>query len=60
MPESVHRLVERFEEQHGSYSSGRCTEARLCMDSLDPFFAALGRDSENNRNYVDSYTERFP
>ena len=56
-PAEVVGLVERFEEQHEDYRSGRYNEAQLRQDFLNPFFQALGWDVHNQRGYSEAYGE---
>ena len=56
-PESIQRLVRRFEEQLESYRSNRYNEAQLRREFLDPFFEALGWDIFNKQGYAEAYKE---
>ena len=56
-PETVRQLVQRFEEHHASYRSGRYNETQLRREFLDPLFEALGWDVFNRNNYAETYKE---
>jgi hypothetical protein len=43
-PDSIHQLVDRFEEQRAAYHAGKYNETQLRSDFLNPFFEALGWD----------------
>lgn len=49
VPEGVHRLVERFDRERGSYLSGSYNEAQVRVDFINPLFALLGWDVENRQ-----------
>ena len=57
VPDAVVQLVERFEQQREDYRSGRYNETQLRRDFLDPLFAALGWDMNNERGYAEPYRE---
>ena len=46
-PSKILELVNRFQEHHAAYSSGKYNETQLRRDFLDPFFAGLGWDMNN-------------
>ena len=46
-PSKILELVNRFQEHHADYSSGKYNETQLRRDFLDPFFAGLGWDMNN-------------
>ncbi|MCX6235363.1 MAG: Eco57I restriction-modification methylase domain-containing protein [Bacteroidetes bacterium] len=50
-------LVERFDEQLGSYKSGSYNETLTRRDFIDPFFKALGWDIDNEQGYAEAYRE---
>jgi hypothetical protein len=56
-PDTVKRLVERFEEHRDAYRSGRYNETQLRREFLDPFFEALGWDVFNRQNYAEMYKD---
>ena len=48
-PNIIKNLVQRFEEHHDSYRSGRYNETQLRREFLDPFFEAMGWNVFNKR-----------
>lgn len=56
-PESIRDLVERFENNHQAYSSGKYNEAQLRQEFLNPFFEALGWDIYNKKGYAEAYKD---
>ncbi|HNT26617.1 MAG TPA: TaqI-like C-terminal specificity domain-containing protein [bacterium] len=54
-PQVITDLVERFKEQADFYKSNQYKEASLRKEFLDPFFAALGWDMENNAGASEAY-----
>ncbi|MDR3575640.1 MAG: Eco57I restriction-modification methylase domain-containing protein [Anaerolineaceae bacterium] len=56
-PDSIHELVERFEEQRAAYHTGKYNETQLRLDFLNPFFEALGWDVSNRKGYAERYRE---
>ncbi len=56
-PETIRRLVERFEENREAYRSGKYNEAQLRLEFLDPFFKSLGWDIYNEKNYGEAYKD---
>jgi hypothetical protein len=56
-PETVAALVERFASHREDYRSGRYNEAQLREEFLNPFFAALGWDVYNKKDYAEAYKE---
>jgi len=46
-PAKILELVNRFQEHHAAYNSGKYNETQLRRDFLDPFFAGLGWDMNN-------------
>src|SRR5215210_6645968 len=49
VPEVVHRLVDRFEEDRKTFRSPGYKEEWIRRDFIDPFFEALGWDVANRR-----------
>src|SRR5215204_2544011 len=47
VPEIVHRLVDRFEEDRKTYRSSTYKEEWIRQDFIDPLFEALGWDVTN-------------
>ncbi|MDZ4159966.1 MAG: type I restriction enzyme HsdR N-terminal domain-containing protein [Anaerolineaceae bacterium] len=56
-PDSIHQLVERFEEQRAVYRSGKYNETQLRRDFLDPLFEALDWDVSNRKGNTEKYRE---
>jgi hypothetical protein len=54
LPEDVRRLVDRFQEHRADYESSSYLEARVRVDFINPFFAALGWDVDNRLNRSES------
>ena len=55
--EEIRILVARFAEHRDRYVSPDYKEARLRQEFLDPFFAALGWDLGNKKNYSETFKE---
>src|ERR1035441_8103151 len=55
--EKVAALVERFGEQIESYKKSDYNETLTRKDFIDPFFAALGWDMNNERGNAEAYRE---
>ena len=53
----IERLVERFEEQIGSYKKAEYNETLTRKDFIDPFFKALGWDMDNSQGNAEAYRE---
>ncbi len=53
----IEGLVERFTEQHSSYTNSDYNETLTRRDFIDPFFKALGWDVDNSEGYAESYRE---
>jgi len=53
----ITELVNRFEDQHGSYKRSEYNETQTRRDFIDPFFKALGWDIDNEQGYAESYRE---
>jgi hypothetical protein len=56
-PESIQKLVKRFDEHHASYLSVKYNEAQLRQEFLNPFFEALGWDIFNKQGYAEAYKD---
>ncbi|MCL5107332.1 MAG: N-6 DNA methylase [Chloroflexi bacterium] len=56
-PPEIVELVDRFEEQHEAYRSGRYKEAQLRQEFINPFFKALGWDVYNEHGYAEAYKD---
>ena len=56
-PNEIRNLVERFEQNRESYTSGEYNETQLRREFLDPFFLALGWDVENKQGYAEAYKD---
>lgn len=54
-PEIIKQLVERFEQHHATYRSGKYNETQLRREFLDPFFEALGWDVFNRLGYSEEH-----
>lgn len=55
--QAVADLVQRFDEQKGSYKRGDYNETLVRRDFIDPFFKALGWDMDNAQGYAEAYRE---
>ena len=53
----IAELVERFGEQIDSYKNSDYNETLTRRDFIDPFFKALGWDTDNEQGYAESYRE---
>jgi hypothetical protein len=58
-PADIRTLVEKFAQHGKDYRLGKYNETQLRRDFLDPFFAALGWDIFNQKNYSERYREVF-
>jgi len=56
-PKEVLDLVERFDRNLEAYKSGQYNEMQLRQEFLDPFFAALGWDMNNQQGYAEAYKD---
>lgn len=56
-PESVLRLVERFERQRDALRSPAYNETSLRREFLDPLFRALGWDVDNSQGHAEQYKD---
>ncbi|NLG07101.1 type IV restriction endonuclease [Candidatus Peribacteria bacterium] len=57
IPKKIQALVERFEEQKDSYTSGKYNETLLRQDFLNPFLKELGWDVDNTQGHAEAYRE---
>lgn len=57
IPESVRKLVKRFDEQKDIYLAGSYNETQARIDFIDPFFKALGWDIDNESDYAEAYRD---
>jgi len=57
LPKEIAELIERFERNREAYKSGQYNEMQLRQEFLDPFFAALGWDMNNQHGYAEAYKE---
>ena len=57
IPDSVNKLIERFERNIDDYRSVNYNEARLRKEFLDPFFKALGWDVDNTEGNAEAYKD---
>jgi hypothetical protein len=57
VPEIIHQLVKRFDDNSDAYRSFRYNEAQLRQEFLNPFFEALGWDISNKKGYSIKYRE---
>ena len=53
----ISELVKRFEEQFDSYKNVNYNETLTRRDFIDPFFKALGWDTDNEAGYAEAYRE---
>ena len=56
-PREILDLVARFEQQLDAYKSGQYNETQLRREFLDPFFKALGWDTDNKAGYAEAYKD---
>ena len=56
-PDTVAKLVKRFDEQKDVYLSGSYNETQVRRDFIDPFFKALGWDIDNENDYAEAYRD---
>ncbi|MDA8422058.1 MAG: N-6 DNA methylase [Nitrospiraceae bacterium] len=57
LPKDIADLIERFDRNRESYKSGQYNEMQLRQEFLDPLFAALGWDMNNQQGYAEAYKE---
>jgi hypothetical protein len=55
--QKISDLVERFGEQIESYKKSDYNETLTRRDFIDPFFKALGWDTDNEQGYAEAYRE---
>ena len=56
-PDSVIELVEKFRRNIDSYKSGKYNETEVRREFIDPFFKALGWDTDNESGYAEKYKD---
>jgi predicted type IV restriction endonuclease len=56
-PDTVKRLVDRFDQNRDAYLSGSYNEAQLRHEFLGPFFTALGWDVSGRRDCDPSHRQ---
>ena len=56
-PEGLHRLVERFERNVESYTSGKYNETQLRREFVDPLFELLAWDVSNSKGHSEVYKD---
>jgi len=56
-PQSVLKLVERFELHRDAYRRGRYGETEVRVELIDPLFVALGWDVRNEAGYAEAYKD---
>ncbi len=56
-PDTIVRLVERFERQAEAYHSGAYGETQVRVEFIDPLFIALGWDVRNTSGYAEAYKD---
>lgn len=56
-PDTLKRLVEKFDENREQFTSPSYNEAQLRQEFLDPFFGALGWDIENKAGIAEPNKE---
>jgi len=57
VPNKLHHLVERFEENRVAYRSGEYSEAQVRVDFINPLFDLLGWDIENRQGSPEAYRD---
>lgn len=53
----IHRLVEKFKNNHAAFINPKYNETQLRREFLDPFFEALGWDVSNKAGVAEQYKE---
>ena len=53
-PEAVQELVERFERNVDAYRSGHYNETQVRLKFINPLFAALGWDMDNEKGWAEA------
>ena len=56
-PEGLSHLVERFDRNLDSYTSGKYNETQLRREFVDPLFELLGWDVSNSKGYAEAYKD---
>jgi hypothetical protein len=56
-PDSIKRLIERFDQQSDQVRSPEYNETQLRIDFVNPMFAALGWDMDNSAGYAEQYRD---
>ena len=56
-PETIHKLVEKYEFHQAAYKKGKYNETQLRREFIDPFFKTLGWDVDNTKGYSELYKE---
>ncbi|HJV49144.1 MAG TPA: type I restriction endonuclease, partial [Geothrix sp.] len=56
-PESISKLVEKYESLRSEYKADKYNEAQLRREFLDPFFEALGWDMSNQQDWAGKWKE---
>ena len=56
-PAALLDLVERFDRHVDAYRSGRYNETQARREFIDPLFACLGWDVNNERGYAEAYKD---
>ena len=57
VPQAIIELVERFQENLASYTSGTYNEAQLRREFIDPLFRELGWDLDNVAGHAEAYKD---
>ncbi len=57
VPEGLHRLVERFDENRDAYRSGSYNEAQVRVDFINPLLELLGWDVDNRQGKPEAYRD---
>ncbi len=56
-PDSVKRLVDRFDQDRKVFLSGDYKEEQLRLEFLNPFFTALGWDIDNKQGLSETFKQ---
>jgi len=56
-PKAIKRLIERFRDNRDVYCSSAYNETQARHEFIDPFFATLGWDVNNEKDYAEAYKE---
>jgi hypothetical protein len=56
-PDAIKRLIERFDQQSDQVRSPDYNETQLRIDFVNPLFAALGWDIDNQQGFAEQYRE---